>query len=243
MDIAGFLRSDLVIANAAAYRRMLVHAGVATSQIVSLPWGVAPQAIEQFPLMRRDSGAYRVRWKQWSPEKDNWSWFRRSAYFDASGQTFDWNWWDPLQTPLMSGKSSGLFGNISCRTPSGSAVGFATCTGMSGTGNSLFRCPGTKDMEWPFSKRWRWVCQFWHANAPGVQDYLRAGKNAMALKSDSVRTVAETRRWALDHPETTRKLSVKARKMVRNTYAWERTVLGMETIYGIREDSGLASNG
>jgi glycosyltransferase involved in cell wall biosynthesis len=80
-------------------------------------------------------------------------------------------------------------------------------------------------------------------NCPCVQDYLRDGKNAIALKSDSVKTVAQTMQWALEHPETTSKLSVQAREMVRSTYAWERTVLGMETVYGIWEDSGLASNG
>ena len=80
-------------------------------------------------------------------------------------------------------------------------------------------------------------------NCAGVQDYLRDGENAIALKSDSIEAAAETMQWALENPETTSKLSLKAREMVRDTYAWSRTVLGLETVYGIWENSGLASNG
>jgi len=51
----------------------------------------------------------------------------------------------------------------------------------------------------------------------GVEDYLRDGKNAIALKSNSTRDVAHTIEWALDHPEETSKLSEEARKMVEVT--------------------------
>jgi hypothetical protein len=44
----------------------------------------------------------------------------------------------------------------------------------------------------------------------GVEDYLRDGQNAIALKSNSTRDVANTIEWALDHPKETSKLSAGA---------------------------------
>ena len=73
-------------------------------------------------------------------------------------------------------------------------------------------------------------------SCPGVQDYLQDGENAIALKSDEPKDVADSVAWALDHPDQTRKLSVQARRMVESAYPWNRTVLEMETVYGIWEN-------
>jgi len=242
MDLWGFNRSDLIIANAASYRRILIDAGVEKSRIVSLPWGVAPEALESVPSIRRRSGRIgfvgrieprkgqldlvqafdllqrkrpHLRLELLGPTADN-AYVREIEKLIQSQRLSDSVWLGgQVRNVYQHERNWDLFVSLSSDEGQGMAILEAMALGV------------------PVLAR----------NCPGVQDYLRDGENAITLKSDSAKTVAQTMQWALDHPEKTSKLSVKARDMVQSTYSWERTVLGMETVYGIWEDSGLASNG
>jgi glycosyltransferase involved in cell wall biosynthesis len=242
MDISGFNRSDLIIVNAASYRRILLNAGMEKNRIVSLPWGVAPEALEEVPLMRRDSGriGFVGRIEPRKGQLDLVEAFdllrrkRPSLRLELLGPGADVAYVREIEKMIRVQRMSncvwlgGQVRNVYRHERNWEL--FVSMSNDEGQGMAILEAMA---LGVPVVAR----------NCPGVQDYLRDGKNAIALKSDSVRTVAQTMQWALDHPETTLKLSVKAREMVRNTYAWERTVLGMETIYGIWENSGLASNG
>jgi glycosyltransferase involved in cell wall biosynthesis len=235
MDIAGFRRSDLVIANAASYRRILKDAGLPPSQVVSIPWGVAPEAlgpvaaeprstgrigfvgrleprkrqlelVQAFELLRRRRPKLRL--ELVGPAADT-SYAREIAAFVRAQRMSD-SVWLGGQVPdvFRHERNWELFVSLSKDEGQGMAILEAMALGVPVLAKSC----------------------------SGVEDYLRDGKNAIALKSDDVKDVAETVGWALDHPSETRKLSVHARKMVENSFPWQRTVLEMETVYGIREN-------
>jgi glycosyltransferase involved in cell wall biosynthesis len=192
MDISGFIRSDLVIANAAAYRRILIKGGVARDKIVSIPWGVAPEAMMKLPnLDRRKSGRIgfvgRVE--------------RRKGQLELVRA------FDHVRHIYRRERNWDLFVSLSSDEGQGMAILEAMAIGV------------------PVLAR----------NCAGVEDYLRDGQNAIALKSNATRDVANTIEWALDHPDKTSKLSLQARKMVEVKYPWNKTVQAMETVYGIWE--------
>jgi glycosyltransferase involved in cell wall biosynthesis len=242
MDLWGFNRSDLIIANAASYRRILAAAGVDKNRIVSVPWGVAPEALESAPATRRGSGriGFVGRIEPRKCQLDLVQAFdllrrkRPNLRLELLGPAADLAYAREIEKVIRAHHLSdsvwlgGQVRNVYRHERNWDL--FVSLSSDEGQGMAILEAMA---LGVPVVAR----------NCPGVQDYLRDGKNAIALKSDSVKTVAQTMQWALDHPETTSKLSVEAREMVKSMYAWERTVLGMETVYGIWEDSGLASNG
>jgi len=235
MDIAGFRRSDLVIANAASYRRILMDAGLPSSQIVSIPWGVAPEALCAVPGESRNTGRIgfvgrleprkgqlelvqafgllrrkrpKLRLELVGPAADT-SYAREIKNFVRAEHMSD-SVWLGGQVPdvFRHERNWELFVSLSRDEGQGMAILEAMALGVPVLAKSC----------------------------PGVEDYLRDGKNAIALKSDEAKDVAESVGWALDHPRETQKLSEQARKMVENSFPWQRTVLEMETVYGIREN-------
>ena len=235
MDIAGFRRSDLVIANAAAYRRILMNAGMPASQIVSIPWGVAPEALDNVATMPRNTGRIgfvgrveprkgqlelvqafgllrrkrpKLRLELVGPTADE-SYAREIEKCVQAERMADSVWLGGQVTDVFAHERNWeLFVSLSRDEGQGMAILEAMALGV-----PVLAKP-----------------------CPGVQDYLENGKNAIALESDSATDVAESVGWALDHPSETRKLSAQARKMVEDSFAWNRTVLEMETVYGIREN-------
>jgi len=235
MDIAGFRRSDLVIANAAAYRRTLMNAGLPSSQIVSIPWGVTPEALDSSVPALRNSGRIgfvgrleprkgqlelvqafgllrrnrpKLRLELVGPAADL-SYAQEIEKFVRAENLSDSVWMGGQVTDVFRHERNWeLFVSLSRDEGQGMAILEAMALGVPVLAKSC----------------------------PGVQDYLRDGKNAIALNSDDAKDVAESVAWALDHPSETHKLSVHARKMVEDSYAWDRTVLEMETVYGIREN-------
>ena len=235
MDISGFIRSDLVIANAAAYRRILVKGGVPREKIVSIPWGVAPEAMMKLPnLDRRKSGRIgfvgRVERRKGQLELvrafDQVRQARPEVKLELAGPVADTSYareieeeirdrqlsdsvWlgGPVRDVYRRERNWDLFVSLSSDEGQGMAILEAMAIGV------------------PVLAR----------NCAGVEDYLEDGKNAIALKSDATGDVANTIEWALNHPKETSKLSLQARKMVEVTYPWDKTVLAMETVYGIWE--------
>jgi glycosyltransferase involved in cell wall biosynthesis len=235
MDIAGFRRSDLVIANAAAYRRILMNAGLPSSQIVSIPWGVAPEALGNVVSMPRNTGRIgfvgrleprkgqlelvqafgllrrkrpRLRLELVGPAADMS--YAREIEKCVRAQRMSNSVWLGGQVPdvFRHERNWELFVSLSRDEGQGMAILEAMALGV-----PVLAKP-----------------------CPGVQDYLKDGKNGIALESVAAKDVAESVGWALDHPNETRKLSTHARKMVEDSFPWNRTVLGMETVYGIREN-------
>jgi glycosyltransferase involved in cell wall biosynthesis len=235
MDLAGFRRSDLVIANTRAYRRMLINAGMSARQIVSIPWGVAPEAMDTFSAAPRKTGCIGfvgqleprkgqlelvqafgvlrrkrpgIRLELVGPAADA-AYVREIERFVREHQLSDSVWIGGSVPDVYSHERNWeLFVSLSRNEGHGIAILEAMALGVP----VLAKC------------------------CPGVHDYLRNGKNAIALKSDSAEDVAESVCWALDNPGATRKLSAHARKMVEHSFPWTRTVLEMETAYGIREN-------
>jgi len=242
MDLWGFNRSDLIIANAASYRRILIKAGVDKNRIVSLPWGVAPEALEVAPATRRASGRIgfvgRIEPRKGQLDLvhafDRLRRKRPNARLELLGPSADVAYTREIEKLIRTQRMS-------------------NCVWLGGQVRNVYRHERKWDLFVSMSSDEGQGMAILEAmalgvpvlarNCAGVQDYLRDGENAIALKSNSAETAAQTMQWALDHPEETATLSVRAREMVRSNYAWERTVLGMETIYGIWEDNGLASNG
>ena len=242
MDLWGFNRSDLIIANAASYRRILIKAGVDKNRIVSLPWGVAPEALEVAPATRRASGRIgfvgRIEPRKGQLDLvhafDRLRRKRPNARLELLGPSADVAYTREIEKLIRTQRMS-------------------NCVWLGGQVRNVYRHERNWDLFVSMSSDEGQGMAILEAmalgvpvlarNCAGVQDYLRDGENAIALKSNSAETAAQTMQWALDHPEETATLSVRAREMVRSNYAWERTVLGMETIYGIWEDNGLASNG
>ncbi len=234
MDIAGFIRSDLVIANAEAYRRILIKAGVPKEKVVAIPWGVADEAMQSAKPDRRKSGRIgfvgrveprkgqlelvrafdhvrharpEVKLELAGPVADN-SYAREIEQLIRERDLSDSVWLGgPVRDIYRRERNWDLFVSLSSDEGQGMAILEAMAIGV------------------PVLAR----------NCAGVEDYLRDGTNAIALKSNSTRDVADTIEWALDHPEETSKLSEEARKMVEVTYPWNKTVLAMETVYGIWE--------
>ena len=235
MDISGFRRSDLIIANAAAYRRILLNAGVPASQIVSIPWGVAPEALDSVSATPRHTGRIgfvgrleprkgqlelvqafelvqrkrpNLRLELVGPAADT-AYAREIEDFVRAQHLTDSVWLGGhVPDVYRHERNWELFVSLSRDEGQGMAILEAMALGVP----VLAKC------------------------CPGVQDYLRDGKNAIALKSDSTKGVADSVAWALDHRRETRILSMEARKMVEESFPWNRTVLGMETVYGIREN-------
>jgi glycosyltransferase involved in cell wall biosynthesis len=242
MDLWGFNRSDLIIANAASYRRILMDAGVDKNRIVSLPWGIAPEALETAPVGRRESGRIgfvgRIEPRKGQLELvqafDRLRRRRPSTRLELLGPAADAAYMREIEKLIRAQR-------------------MANCVWLGAQVRNVYRHERNWDLFVSMSRDEGQGMAILEAmalgvpvlakNCAGVQDYLRDGENAIALKSDSVEAAAQTMQWALEHPETTSKLSLTAREMVRNSYGWNRTVLGMETVYGIWENSGLASNG
>ncbi len=234
MDIAGFVRSDLVIANAAAYRRILIEGGVPAEKVVSIPWGVDPEALEvmhspgapggrigfvgrieprkgQLDLVRAfdclHSSRPELRLELAGPVADEAYEHEIESFIEA--RNLSNNIWlgGPVPDVYQRESNWDLFVSLSSDEGQGMAILEAMAIGV------------------PVLAR----------SCPGVQDYLQDGKNAIALKSSAAKDVAGAIDWALDHPEETTKLSEEARKMVQDAFTWDHTVMAMETVYGIHE--------
>jgi len=238
MDISGFLRSDLVIANAASYRRILTQSGVPKEKIVTIPWGVAPEVVGVAPSVRQKSGCIgfvgRIEPRKGQLELvrafDRLSAERSDLRLELVGPVADVEYAHEIESLIRSRRLSdsvwlgGSVRDVSCRERNWDL--FVSLSSDEGQGMAILEAMA---LGVPVLAR----------NCSGVQDYLRDGQNAIALNSDTAETVAQSIQWALDHPEETSKLSVQARKMVEDSYPWNRTVLEMETVYGIWENRGL----
>ena len=235
MDLAGFRRADLVIANAAAYRRKLMAAGIPGSQIVAIPWGVAPEALNPFLPVHRNTGRIGFVGRL-EPRKGQlelvqaFGLLRRerpNLRLELVGPAADMSYAQEIEQFVESEHMS-------------------DCVWLGGQVNDVYSHERNWDLFVSLSRDEGQGMAILEAMAlgvpvlakscPGVQDYLQDGENAIALKSDTAKDVAESVAWALDHPDQTRKLSVQARKMVENAYPWNRTVQEMETVYGIWEN-------
>lgn len=240
MDLWGFHRSDSVVANAAAYRRILIGSGIAQSRVFEIPWGVTPEATQLFQPVRRRSGCIGFVGRI-EPRKGQLELVRafdllhrrnKELRLELIGPVADAAYAQEIETTIRSRNLSGnvwlggqvrdvyrrerqwdLFVSLSSDEGQGMAILEAMALGV------------------PVLAR----------NCPGVQDYLQDGENAIALKPGA-RNVAEAIALALDHPEETRKLAVRARKMVDAQYSWDRTVLGMDRLYGNGKTRRLAAS-
>jgi glycosyltransferase involved in cell wall biosynthesis len=233
MDLWGFKQSDLVIANAAAYRRVLMNAGVPKKNIVAIPWGVDPRALETSRTVpkksRRIGFVGRI-----EPRKGQMGLIRA---FDLLRRV----------RPNLQLELVGPVADISYAREIDKQIRIrrmSDCVWLGGQVPDVYRYERNWDLFVSLSSDEGQGMAILEAmalgipvvarNCSGVQDYLRDGKNAIELKSNSARSVSQSMLWALDHPEWTSKLSLAAREMVEARYSWDRTVVEMETLYGTR---------
>lgn len=245
MDLWAFGQCDFVTCGAHAYERVLLEGGVAREQIVYHPWGIPIEEISrQDAGDARSFGVQRIGFTgRIEPRKCQLELIEAFASvsrrwpntrLDLVGPVADEDYGRQCRALV---RKRGLVGVVSLpgRVPNvyrrmDSWSCFVSLSSDEGQGIAILEAMA---LGIPVIGR----------SVAGVEDFLRHGRNGIALDSAEPGPVAEAIVWALRNPERTRKLAAAARVMVENDYNWDNTVRRFFEIYAGSRPGVLASHG
>ena len=233
MDACGFGLADRVVVSADAYRRRLVQLGVDASRIDYIPWGLPLEELDAAGRAERPGtkgprigfvGRIEPRKGQLELARAFCAIAERhpSARLDLIGPVADAGYAAKIRAeataagledrvrlrghvrdPWRIVRSWDLFVSLSSDEGQGLAILEAMALGV------------------PVIAR----------SAAGVDDYLVAGRNGIALASSRSREVAAAVSDALETPARLAAMARRARLMVQRRYAWSVTVAAFDALY------------